>query len=129
MWTALLAPVDGEGDGDVGTFGDGDARRNTRTSRDGVVAGAVPSARNVSQHHDRTGLVSGVRYCHKFARFGTCPAARCPFPHLSAREARSKAASERAGEAKGAYANLVGASLGYGDAAGIARKPPSAWAL
>ena len=91
MWTSLLAPAHA-------------------TSDDSHVPLAA-SPENAGDDVVAVQPVPGARYCHKFAHFGTCRAARCPFPHVSLAEARAGAVSLggaiEARARRAAYGNLV----------------------
>ena len=95
MWTSLLAPAHATGD-----------------ASHAPLAASPESAGddNAALARGSPGPVPGARYCHKFAHFGTCRAARCPFPHVSLAEARAGAVSLGGAEARArraAYGNLV----------------------
>jgi hypothetical protein len=98
MWTSLLAPAHATGDA---------SHAPLEASPESAGDDAAANARGGTPE---PGWDPGARYCHKFARFGTCRAARCPFPHVSLAEARAGAVSLGGAEARArraAYGNLV----------------------
>ena len=91
MWTSLLAPA--------------------HTTSDASHLPLAASPESAGDDVVAVQPVPGARYCHKFAHFGTCRAARCPFPHVSLAEARAGAvslgAAIEARARRAAYGNLV----------------------